>query len=162
MVAPMVVLAIMAGVAGWLPIGKFLGAEAEGYFHPFSSAIAWISLLVGGFGIFLAYALYGAKWISAELLRQRFAPVHTLFSRKYWFDELYERVFVFKVLLDGVFALFQWFDTHVVDGLVNGIAGGTVASGSAIRRLQTGQLQAYGIAIFFGILVIALCLAVFS
>jgi len=162
MVLPLVVLAILAVVAGWLPIGEFLGAEAEGYFHPFTSAIAWVSLALGGFGIFLAYAIYGAKWLSAESLRRRFAPVHTVLSRKYWFDELYERVFVFKVLIGGVFRLFEWFDTHVVDGIVNGIAGGTVVTGSAIRRLQTGQLQAYGIAIFFGILVIALCLAVFS
>jgi NADH-quinone oxidoreductase subunit L len=162
MVIPLVVLAILAVVAGWLPIGEFLGAEAEGYFHPFTSVIAWVSLALGGFGIFLAYAIYGAKWISAESLRRRFAPVHTVLSRKYWFDELYERVFVFRVLIEGVFRLFEWFDTHVVDGIVNGIAGGTVVTGSAIRKLQTGQLQAYGIAIFFGILVITLCLAVFS
>ncbi len=88
--------------------------------------------------------------------------LHTMFSRKYWFDELYEGVFVSRFFIGGVSAVFQWFDTHVVDGIVNGIAGGTVATGSAVRRLQTGQLQAYGIAIFFGILVIALCLAVFS
>jgi NADH-quinone oxidoreductase subunit L len=162
MVIPLALLAIMAVIAGWLPVGEFLGAEAEGYFHPFTTTIAWVSLALGGLGIFLAYAIYGAKWLSAESLRRRFAPVYTVLSRKYWFDELYERVFLFKVLIGGVFRLFEWFDTHVVDGIVNGIAGGIVVTGSAIRRLQTGQLQAYGIAISFGILVIALCLAVFS
>jgi NADH-quinone oxidoreductase subunit L len=162
MIIPLVILAIMAVIAGWLPIGEFLGGESEGYFHPLTTAIAWVSLALGGLGIFLAYAIYGAKWLSAGSLRRRFAPAHTMLSRKYWFDELYERVFMFKILIDGVFRLFEWFDTHVVDGIVNSIAGGTVVTGSAIRRLQTGQLQAYGIAIFIGILVIALCLAVFS
>jgi NADH-quinone oxidoreductase subunit L len=162
MVIPLALLAIMAVIAGWLPVGEFLGAEGEGYFHPFTTTIAWVSLALGGLGIFLAYAIYGAKWLSAESLRRRFAPVYTVLSRKYWFDELYERVFLFKVLIGGVFRLFEWFDTHVVDGIVNGIAGGIVVTGSAIRRLQTGQLQAYGIAIFVGILIIALCLAAFS
>jgi NADH-quinone oxidoreductase subunit L len=85
-----------------------------------------------------------------------------MLSRKYWLDELYERVFLFKFLIDGLFAFFEWFDTHIVDGIVNGIAGGTVTTGSAIRRFQTGQLQAYGLAIFIGILAIVLCVAVFS
>jgi NADH:ubiquinone oxidoreductase subunit 5 (subunit L)/multisubunit Na+/H+ antiporter MnhA subunit len=46
------------------------------------------------------------------------------------------------------------FDTYVVDGLVNGIAGGTIVGGRAVRKAQTGRLQAYALVMFLGILII--------
>ena len=124
--------------------------------------MAWVSMVLAAGGILLAYALYSAKWLSVESLRQRFAPLHTLFSRKYWFDELYERVIVVRVLVDGIFSLFSWFDTRIVDGIVNGVAGGTVEAGKVIRRVETGQLQAYAIAIFVGVLAIVACFLIFG
>jgi NADH-quinone oxidoreductase subunit L len=91
-----------------------------------------------------------------------FKPLYTLFSRKYWFDELYEKVFVGKVLVKGFFAGLQGFDTRGVDGAVNGIADGAMATGKAIRKAHTGQLQLYGLFIGIGIIVIALCLYFFG
>lgn len=162
MIVPMVLLAILSVVSGWLPISEFLGGESHSFFGALSSPMAWVSLLSGALGIFLAYAIYSAKWLSAESLRRRFAPLHTLLSRKYWFDELYEGLFVVRILVDGIFALFHWFDDRVVDGAVNGVADGTIAAGRIIRRLQTGQLQAYGLAIFIGILAIVACFLIFG
>jgi NADH-quinone oxidoreductase subunit L len=81
-----------------------------------------------------------------------------MLSRKYWFDELYERVIVVRVLLNGIFQGFQLFDTHGVDGSVNGIAQGTIAAGSGLRRAQTGQLQLYGLVIGLGLLAIIIAL----
>ena len=162
MVAPMGVLAILAVISGWLPVSSFLGGESVSFFGALASPMAWVSMLLAAGGILLAYALYSAKWLSVESLRQRFAPLHTLFSRKYWFDELYERVIVVRVLVDGIFALFNWFDTRIVDGIVNGVAGGTVGAGKVIRRVETGQLQAYAIAIFVGVLAIVACFLIFG
>ena len=163
MLLPMCVLAILAVVAGWLPVNEFLGGEhGHGFFGALTHPLAWASLGLAGAGIFLAYAIYGAKWLSAASLRQRFAPLYTLFSGKYWFDQLYENVFVMRVLINGLFAAFHWFDDHIIDGAVNSIAGGTVMGGSFIRRLETGQLQAYGLAIFIGILAIVAFLFIFS
>jgi len=162
MIAPMVLLAILAVVSGWLPISEFLGGESHSFFGALTSPMAWASLILAGLGIFLAYAIYSKKWLSAESLRRAFAPLYTLFSRKYWFDELYENVFVMRILIDGLFAALHWFDDRVVDGLVNGVAGGTVTAGRHIRRLQTGQLQVYGMAIFIGILAIVAVFFIFS
>ena len=107
-------------------------------------------------------SIYSAKWLSAERITSLFSPLHTLFSRKYWFDELYEGVFVGKALVNGFFASLQQFDTHGVDGAVNGVANTTIAGGRAIRRAQTGQLQLYGLFIGVGVLAIALCLYFFG
>ena len=162
MLVPMVLLAILAVVSGWLPISGFLGGESHSFFGALSSPLAWASLVLAGLGILLAYAIYSKKWLSAESLRRAFAPLYTLFSRKYWLDELYERFFVIRLLVNGLFAALHWFDDHIIDGVVNGIAGGTVAAGRVIRRAETGQLQAYGLAIFIGILVIVACLFIFG
>ncbi len=162
MLVPMVLLAILAVASGWLPISEFLGGESHSFFGVLASPLAWGSLMAAGLGILLAYAIYSKEWLSAESLRRTFAPIYTLLSRKYWFDELYENLFVVRVLIDGLFAAFHWFDDEIVDGVVNGVANGTVIASKRVRRVQTGQLQLYGIAIFIGILAIVACFFVFG
>ena len=167
MVAPMVVLAILAVFSGfWNVNGQFnelMGhhGHAYGFFGILTHALPWISLIVAGSGIFLAYAMYSAKWISAERIGSIFKPLYTLFLRKYWFDELYENVIVKKVLVNGLFTGFQLFDSRGVDGAVNGVGSGVMAGGRVVRRAQSGQLQLYGLFIGIGVLVIILCLYFF-
>jgi NADH-quinone oxidoreductase subunit L len=174
MIIPMVVLSILSVVSGWLNVtgafSQFLGHGVSGEGHGFISSffgmlahpLALISLLVAVLGIFLAYAMYSAKWLSAEAVGRVFKPLYTLFSRKYWFDELYERVIVVRVLVDGIFWALSIFDSRVVDGAVNGVATGTAEASGAMRRVQTGQLQAYGIAIAIGVIAIAACFYIFG
>jgi NADH-quinone oxidoreductase subunit L len=174
MVVPMAILAVLSIVSGWLNVtgsfGQFLGhsvsGEAPGFFQGFfgilTHPLPLISLVVAALGIFLAYAMYSAKWLSAEAVGRVFKPVYNLLYHKYWFDELYEKVIVVRVLVDGIFKALSIFDSRVVDGAVNGVATGTAEAGGAIRRTQTGQLQAYGIAIAIGIVAIAVCFYVFG
>jgi len=171
MVVPMVILALFSIISGWANVsgefGKFMGGEETFSWRHFytiftlTHPLPVISFGVALLGIFFAYAIYSAKWLSAESIGRTFSTFYTLFSRKYWFDELYERVIVVRILVNGVFWLLQLFDTYAVDGVVNGIAGGTVAASNAVRKAQTGQLQAYGLAIFLGILVMVGCFYLF-
>jgi NADH-quinone oxidoreductase subunit L len=163
MVIPLVVLAILAIFSGLWNVtghfGAFMGhgethSFAEGLFHPFTQPLPWISLILAGLGILLAYAMYSKRWISAEKIGSMFKPLYTLFYRKYWFDEFYENIVVRLALLKGLFAGFEQFDTKVVDGAVNGVANGAISGGRAIRHTQTGQLQLYGLFIGIGILAI--------
>ena len=167
----MVVLAILAVVSGfWNVTGQFdvfMGHGAtrsfvQGFFGILAHPLPWISLIMAGLGILLSYAMYSAKWLSAERVGKMFAPLYTLFSRKYWFDELYENIFVRKSLVNGSFVGLQKFDDTGVDGVVNGIANVTIAGGRAIRKAQTGQLQLYGLFSGIGILAIILCLYFFG
>ncbi len=172
MVIPLVILSIFAIASGWLNVtgsfSRFMGHGGEtpgfirGFFGILAHPLPLISLAVAGLGIFLAYAIYSAKWLSAEQIGSRFKPLYTLFYRKYWFDELYENVIVKRVLLNGLFTAFQKFDSSGVDGAVNGIANGVTAGGRAIRHAQTGQLQLYGLFISIGIVAIVLCLYLFG
>lgn len=173
MVFPMVILALMAIGCGWSfwagGAAKFLGTgeyyhmhpahwHEHGFFDLFTKVgeepMPLIALLVALAGIGLAWVIYSKKWISAEKIGKMFAPIYTLLSRKYYFDELYEQVLVVRILLNGLFYGVQLFDTYVVDGIVNGAGKLAIASGGVLRRLQTGQLQGYGLAIVVGILVI--------
>ncbi|MFH1382438.1 MAG: NADH-quinone oxidoreductase subunit L [Chloroflexota bacterium] len=171
MVIPMGVLAVLAIVSGLANVsgqfGAFMGhgethGFIEGLFGILTHPLPWISLVLAGLGIFLAYAMYGAKWLSAERIGSMFQPFYVVFSHKYYFDELYENIFVRKALLGGFFRGLQQFDTHGIDGIVNGVANGTAGTGRAIRRAQTGQLQLYGLAIGIGIVAIALVLYFFG
>ena len=171
MVTPMVILAILAVVSGLWNVtgqfGAFMGhgethSFAQGFFGILTHPLPWMSLILAGLGILLAYAMYSAKWLSPERIVGIFSPVHTLFSRKYWIDELYENIIVGRVLNGGLFAGLRLFDNNVVDGTVNGVANTTIAGGRAIRRAQTGQLQLYGIAIGVGVLAISLGLYFFG
>jgi NADH-quinone oxidoreductase subunit L len=171
MVMPMVVLAILAVVSGlWNVTGNFSAfmghgetqGFAEGFFGILTHSLPWISLILAGLGILLAYAIYSAKWLSAERIGKMFQPFYNLFSHKYWLDELYEKVFVGKVLVGGFFAGLQGFDNYGVDGAVNGVASGAVATGKALRKAHSGQLQLYGLFIGIGIVVIIACLYFFG
>jgi len=167
MVTPMVILAILAVVSGLWNVtgqfGAFMGhgetrGFVEGFFGILTHPLPWISLIAAGSGILLAYAMYSTKWLSAERIGSLFKPLYTLFYRKYWFDELYENIIVKVLLLKGLFAGFQIFDNNAVDGAVNGVANGAIATGRVIRRTQTGQLQFYGLVMGIGVLAIVLCL----
>ncbi|MBI2934887.1 MAG: NADH-quinone oxidoreductase subunit L [Chloroflexi bacterium] len=168
MVFPMVVLAFLSIVTGLLNVtggfSQFLGEGAEGgktpgffeglfgvFTHGWIPAAATAIALAG---IFLAYAMYERGWISPDKIGAAFRPVYQLLSRKYFMDELYERAFVGNVLYKWIFRLFEAIDKYVVDGIVNGLAALSMFFGRALRGLQSGQLQAYGLAIVFGLVII--------
>ncbi|MFC2004958.1 NADH-quinone oxidoreductase subunit L [Chloroflexota bacterium] len=171
MIAPMVVLAILAVVSGFWGTGggfaEFMGehhAHAPGFFGVLGQGLPWLSLILAGLGILLAYAMYIKKWISAEKIGSTFKPIYTLFLRKYWLDELYENVIVKKALLGrfGVFGGLEIVDKYGVDGAVNAVAEGAYVEGSALRKVQTGQLQLYGLVTGIGIVAIILILYIFG
>jgi len=174
MVVPMVVLGVLSVISGWLNISGafsgFLGHTTESTAHGFwqglfgvlSHALPLTSLIIAVLGILLAYAMYDRRWISAETIGRIFRPIYITLYRKYWFDELYERIIVVRFLVDGIFAAFAQFDARFVDGAVNGVAAGISSAGATVRRAQTGQLQVYALTMAVGIIAIAVCFYLFG
>jgi NADH-quinone oxidoreductase subunit L len=165
MVMPMVVLAVLAVASGWFnATGGFnhlLGhgeshSFTEGFFGILSHPLPWISLAMAGGGILLAYAMYSAKWLSAKRISWFFRSLYVLFSKKYWTDELYEDVIGQRLLSDRLFAGMKLLDSNVIDGAVDGVAKTVVVTGRAVRKMQSGQLQLYGLFIILGILAIVI------
>jgi NADH-quinone oxidoreductase subunit L len=200
MTIPLIVLAVLAVGSGLFNItggfSSFFGTSEthsviQGLFGTFGEPLPWISLLLAGSGIFLAYAIYSRKWISAESLGKIFSSLYKLFYHKYWVDELYEGIIVKKILMGGIFKAAHFFDSKIldggintfmiqkvivrnffaglfafdkrgVDGAVNGVAGTTLAAGKTIRKAQTGQLQFYGLVIGLGIIALIVGVFIFS
>ncbi|HLC23820.1 MAG TPA: NADH-quinone oxidoreductase subunit L [Dehalococcoidia bacterium] len=166
MLVPMIVLAVLSIGSGWVnatgALSSFLGDTGatkgwlEGLFGIFAHPLPWISLVVAGSGVFLAHAMYNRKWISAQSVGKAFKPIYTMLSRKYWMDELYEGIIVRSALLNGLFRGSQELDQVVVDRAANGIGNGAITLSKGVRRLQTGQLQGYGVAISVGVVAILL------
>jgi len=174
MVIPLVLLSVLAVIAGFWNItgsfNSFMGEAGEtksfidGFFGIFAhNALPLVSLLVALGGIFMAYVMYSVKWLHPEKITNGiFKPLYILFSRKYYMDDLYENVIVKKVLLGGLFKGFQQLDANVIDGAVNGAGKGTAGGGNLLRKLQSGQLQFYGLFIGIGIIAIVVCLFIFG
>ncbi|HEX5480778.1 MAG TPA: NADH-quinone oxidoreductase subunit L [Dehalococcoidia bacterium] len=157
-VLPMVALAIAAALLGFI---NFPNNATEGLAHllegalpagtveairhdSFNMALAIASLVLALAGIGAAWAVYQAKLVKAEDLRRIWGPVETLVAKKYYMDELYERIAVRDFLYNTVCASAQWFDTYVIDYAVNGAGQVTRRTGDGLRWLQTGSVQAYG------------------
>lgn len=166
MVIPMVILAGLAVFSGfWNVTGGFHAFMGEGVTHNFveglfgiftHSALPGIALLIALAGIFMAYAIYITKWISSEKIGRIFKPLYTLFSHKYYMDELYENIILKRILINGIFAGLQATDSHGVDGAVNGTARNMITAGRIVHYIQNGQVQAYAIAIGIGVVAIML------
>lgn len=145
----------------------------------------FLSLFLGGLGILLAFVIYQWKKIDADMLATKFSLLYKLSYNKWYLDEIYDAVFVNPTLT--LSRALHWFDSNVVDGIVNGSATVTRffsrASGLfdtyvvdglvnftaffsgfiglAFRKLQTGKVQTYIVLVVFSIIVLILFISPF-
>ena len=163
MVIPMVILAAGAFAAGLanLPEFSILGIPKSwmsdlltGHGEPFPTGIAVSSSIIAAAGIFIAYAIYVRGVIKPEAIANAFKPLHQLLVRKYYMDEIYETGIVRKAGMGIVARGGDLFDRDVVDRIVNWVGALGRHFGGGIAKLQTGQVQVYGVGIFVGLIVI--------
>jgi len=160
MTVPLVILAVLAIVLGWVgaeafgdPFGHFIrfeGVEAPAG----NSGVLLLSVAVAVAGWIAAGALYRWRLVSPETLTGNFRGLYTLLVRKYYVDDVYELVFVRAGA--GVVWAAGAFDRYVVDGLVNLIGWLTGRVGSALRYVQTGREETYLLLAALGVVVIVL------
>jgi NADH-quinone oxidoreductase subunit L len=107
--------------------------------------------LIAVAGIALAWFAYLRRpgWTGG--LRRRFAPVHDFLFNKWYFDELYEVLFVRPWAAAGAFGR-SVIETDVVQGVITGGTSGVVRAGAAFARaIQTGYLRAYALVLLLGV-----------
>ncbi len=169
MAIPLVLLAIPAALIGFVGVPPDDGifqrfiepvfapaieraqgvAPAIGFTGP-TMLIMLISTLTAIAGIFTAFMLYYRANPLPGVIARGVPGLYNALLNKWYFDELYNRT-----LVDGGKALaygFWRFDQRVIDGLVNGVAGFVRGSGGRLRRVQTGFVQGYALAIGLGLL----------
>jgi len=158
MTAPLVVLAVLAAVAGAAMGGfsRFLEPVFEGGAHEAAPdyLLMGLSVLAALAGIAVAWLTYIRRTISAEAVAARMGCLYTWMQNGYYVNELYWAVFV-----RPIGGLAQWlatvFDAGVVDGAVNGVA---ILLGGLARRLrawQSGYIRRYALSVMVGVVIVA-------
>ncbi|MCC6703674.1 MAG: NADH-quinone oxidoreductase subunit L [Thermomicrobiales bacterium] len=112
-----------------------------------------ISSVVAIGGIFLAYLYYIRRSLSAEATAARFNGLYNFLYNRWGFDTLYQERIVAPLMRLAYF-LWQVIDVKVIDGTVNGIAKGTLSASQTLRKVQTGVVSNYALAIALGMVVI--------
>jgi NADH-quinone oxidoreductase subunit L len=185
MTAPLVILAVLSVVVGFLGAPQFNAVFAdwvhfaEAHAEPFSYGFAAVSILGALGGIFVGYRLY-ARWRERDPLRS-LGPVYTVLENKYYLDDIYLRGIVRPIqyrlsaavdwsnrnildaLVNGCALLARGFsklvdviDRRVVDQAVNSAAGLTGFTGGILRYIQSGNVQRYAIFLFVGVILLAI------
>ncbi|MEW6750345.1 MAG: NADH-quinone oxidoreductase subunit L [Candidatus Latescibacterota bacterium] len=144
MTLPLVVLALLSVVAGWVPMADFVSWGEPMEHHGVDLAIAVPATLVALAGIFAAWFVYAGETDRAARAAAALGAVFRTVKRKFYVDEVYLFV-THRVLFAFVARPVAWFDRHVVDGGVNLAGWLTCMSGARARYLQTGQVQTYGV-----------------
>jgi NADH-quinone oxidoreductase subunit L len=136
-----------------------------------ATLLAFVMALLG---FLLATFFYGLRKLDPADARRQFAAVHQFLLHKWWFDELYDRLFVRPLLrvcrwvadfdkrvidwladnaaraVAAVSRLDDWIDRVFVDAAVNLLARWTHAFGLRLRAVQTGSLHQYVVFIAVG------------
>ena len=206
MLVPLVILAVMSIIAGWtipftnnvslpslltqaLPAGTTEGSvsqitnyaiPAEHLSHApkyhFQAMI--LASLMAFLGFVLATVFYATKKLDPNDARRTFAWFYRVFIHKWYFDELYQKIFVRPVLVIAGWAaaidkngldwladnsarlvglcsqLDAWIDRNFVDRVIDAMAAGTYRLGIRLKSLQTGNLRQYVMLLAVGMVAI--------
>ncbi len=145
MLIPLVILAALSVVTGFIPMGQYVSiGHAEHHHGGVNLAIAIPATLVAVAGIGLAAFFYAGDTRRAARVAQGLGSVYRTIKQKFYVDDLYLFV-THRIIFRFISRPIAWFDRHVVDGGVNLSAWITASSGATLRRLQTGQVQTYGV-----------------
>jgi len=150
MLVPVGILAVLATVGGWIqfpphwePITHWLAPVAPSLADAVPSSTqetvtSIVTVLVGLAGIAVAWAVYSERRIAIPA-----APFwRRLFENKFYFDWLYDRIFYAPSAWLAT-ALRREFEEPVVLQTGPELGDTTLATGSLVRRLQTGLLRTY-------------------
>lgn len=200
MYIPLVVLAVMAVGVGWrLPftdlcvtnlleqarpaVGESHGLlmpelvypnEHDSHLPAIAIPATVIAFSTALSGFLLATVFYGWKLLNPADVRQQFEPIYQFLRNKWYFDELYNAIFIQPTLF--ISARVSWFDKnvidvliesiargakrvanlddlidrYVVDGLVNLVSAWVWSLGTSLKSVQTGRLRQYVMLLVIG------------
>jgi NADH-quinone oxidoreductase subunit L len=186
MTVPLMILAALSVVGGWIGFPAvlgttFLGRDVNAFHHWLQPAVAAgraahletsagaeagaglefalmaAALVIALTGIGLAFVIYRKREGAAASIARRFRLIDAMWRNLYWVDEFYEAT-VLKPFY-AISRFFAGFDRLVVDGLVN--ATGIVAdvTGQILKLFQTGYVRNYALVFLMGVVAILVYLA---
>ena len=179
MTVPLIILAIFSVIGGWIgsfaliglpnwhPLATFLSpvftnpawSTTPVAFPAASLTTQWIStglsVALGTLGILGAVALYRKGFEYKESKD----PLYQLVFHKYYIDEMLTTILINPLLWLGRTAS-RLLEGDLLDGGSRGIAWVFGRTSAGLRRLQTGYMRNYALAILFGVILIIIYYAV--
>jgi NADH-quinone oxidoreductase subunit L len=147
---PLILLAVLAVVAGFAPIAKWVtsdGLPIESHV-PITFSILPVTLALAG--ILLATRLFKTQNELPVRIAQQMGGIYKAAYHKFYIDEVY--LFVTKKILFNLIGKpAAWFDKNVVDGLMNLLGRITATLSDLIKGIQSGKVQDYALYFFGGI-----------
>ncbi len=183
MTVPLMILAGLSIVGGWIGIPKVLGStlfghDVNAFEHWLAPAVAeplvevteggahgagielalmTAALAIAVTGIGIAFVIYRRREGLAGVIADRFRPIYSLWRNLYWVDELYDAAIIKPFY--AISRFFAGFDRYVVDGIVNASAIVTDIVGQLLKLFQTGYVRNYALLFLMGVVAILLALA---
>ncbi len=166
MTVPLMILAVGAVFAGWALHDWFIGDDQlafwAGSIHAGTNnrilldmehVPLFISLLptvTGLLGIALAYVMYMLAPALPERLATMFQPIYQFLLHKWYFDELYDFLFV-RPAQRLARLLWHVGDEKLIDGMPNGAAALAAGGAAQVVKFQTGSIAVYAFTMLFGL-----------
>ena len=141
---PLVILAAVSCVAGFIPFGNLVTWNGHPYdfMAHFDWSVAAVSLAVALAGIGLATVMYRKENSLPEKFRKAVPALWNWCYHRFYWDELY--IFItHKIIFGCICRPLAWFDRHIIDGTMDAFATITNKASDAIKPLQSGQIQMY-------------------
>ena len=161
MLGPLVILAILSVVGGWVGIGgnfeHFLApvfqsggtvemareATGEAAGKGTETLLMLISVGAAFLGLYLAYLLYQKRRDLPAKIAQGLGGLYQAVANKYYIDELYAVLFVKPVVDGSTTILWHDVDQGVIDAAVNDSADAARHISDNVRHMQSGNLRSY-------------------
>ncbi len=151
MTLPLVILAAVSCVAGFVPMGNLVTWDGHemfdsvGFFTNLKAldwSVAAISLAVAIIAIIIATMMYREENPLPAKMKAAMPALWRWAHHRFYWDELYMFI-THKIIFGRVSKPIAWFDRHIIDGTMDGMAYVTNKISYAIRGLQSGNLQFY-------------------
>jgi NADH-quinone oxidoreductase subunit L len=167
MLVPLLLLSVGAVAAGVVFAPFFIGPHQGEFWgsailsgphnhvhhesHDVPTWVKWSPLILTLIGTFAAYWLYVLKEGMARRMAERGGVIHAFLYNKWYFDELYDFVFV-----KGAKAVGDLFwkigDVKIIDGLgPNGAAWASLKSAARLAKVQSGYVYHYAFVMLLGV-----------
>lgn len=154
MTFPLMFLAVVTCVAGFIPFGHFVSADGQAYDIHLDWNVAGTSIVIAIGAIALATYIYmGERQPVAEAAAEKLQKLHRWAYKRFYMDEVYQYI-THRIIFAHISKPIAWFDRHVVDGFFNFLASGSHALSFRIRGLQSAAVQKYAYVFFVGILLL--------
>ncbi len=141
---PLIILAAVSVVAGFIPFGKLVSWNGEPYdfMAHFDWGVASISLILAVVAIALATVMYRKENPLPDKMQAALPALWKWCHHRFYWDELYMFI-THKIIFNCICRPLAWFDRHIIDGTMDSFAILTNKASEAIRPLQSGQVQMY-------------------